>query len=257
MNNEVKAAIIAAIVSAIIGLLSFIGNIWAIRNTKKATRDNIVSEKKNIVSNARIDWIQKVRASLAETVVNYRKYFDCFTDFQSINGKNKSNEDDNIHEQDAIPQNVDIKWHEVEKFKREFLYSIESLTLYFPVLEEDNESIHKELVDLADEIMGNPQGKRTKLEEFREKITIYLKKEWDKSKKIEEVEKIKNKSKLEERLKIILFIFGVLSLTLLIISFCFKFSLVLILMTLTLILTSCFITTIFWSNLILKGKKDE
>lgn len=255
MNNEVKAAIIAAIVSAIIGLLSFIGNIWAIRNTKKATRDNIVSEKKNIVSNARIDWIQKVRASLAETVVNYRKYFDCFTDFES--SKNKSNEDDNIHEQDAIPQNEDIKRHEVEKFKREFLYSIESLTLYFPVLKEDNESIHKELVDLADEIMKNPQDKRIKLEEFREKITIYLKKEWDKSKKIEEVEKIKNKSKLEERLKIILFIFGVLCLTLLIISFCFKFSLVLILISLTLILTLCFITTIFWSNLILKGKKDE
>lgn len=253
MNNEVKAAIIAAIVSAVIGLLSFIGNIWAIHNTKKATRDNIVSEKKNIVSNARIDWIQKVRASLAETVVNYRKYFDCYSDFQSINVKKYNNNQKKVkHSQDAKR-----KLQEVEKFKREFLYSIESLTLYFPVLEENKEKIHKELVDLADEIIRNPQGKKEKLEEFKKKITIYLKKEWDKSKKIEEVENVKNKSKLEERLKIIIFIFGVLSLALLIISFCFKFSLVLILISLTLILILCFITTIFWSNSILKGKKDE
>ena len=171
-----------------------------------------ISNKKAVVSAARIDWVQKVRGQLAEVIVSYNR-------MKNQVEKKPIMEISEKLSLDVIKEkfNKDFKDYNlaVKDIEKEFLYMLEVLSLYFPLPKstEDKakkyrkfyaslykkyskvkdwlsnftpelpDTTHEEIIELITNISKKDSYNDSEIYQLREIVSSYLKREWDRAKK--------------------------------------------------------------------------
>lgn len=158
-----------------------------------------ISNKKAVVSAARIDWVQKVRGQLAEVIVSYNRM------------KNQ------VEKKPIMESSEKLSFYNltVKDIEKEFLYMLEVLSLYFPLPKstEDKakkyrkfyaslykkyskvkdwlsnftpelpDTTHEEIIELITNISKKDSYNDSEIYQLREIVSSYLKREWDRAKK--------------------------------------------------------------------------
>ncbi|MCD5184516.1 hypothetical protein IV471_04360 [Enterococcus gallinarum] len=194
MENSLVAAYIAGGVTVLCSLLSLGFQGYSFFQSKRLEQKKINAE---LVSKARIEWINKVRLQSAELIANTEKW-------RSVESLIRRIEDGKIDNTDGerteyINKLYTDKTNEIDELSLKIIAQTNVLTLYFSNNEENKEIL--ETLSKIKESIFNYKGNwvennfdvarlhvntnRIYQNKFSDSIRIYLKQEWDKAKNAE------------------------------------------------------------------------
>ncbi|WBY90950.1 hypothetical protein [Enterococcus casseliflavus] len=194
MENSLVAAYIAGGVTVLCSLLSLGFQGYSFFQSKRLEQKKLNAE---LVSKARIEWINKVRLQSAELIANTEKW-------RSVESLIRRIEDGKIDNPDGerteyISKLYTDKTNEIDEISLKIIAQTNVLILYFSNNEENKEIL--ETLSKLKESIFNYKGNwvENKLDvarlhvntnrlyqnKFSDSIRIYLKQEWDKAKNAE------------------------------------------------------------------------